>query len=126
MSQDAGKATQSHPDEHEPAAGGSEIARSSSVDTMLREMDEALGAELDKVVRTTRGHRAIDGHSLGNAEGQAHYTFTLPEPWEPADDAPIIVKWFAHTQGIEGTVITSTGTRITITTSSPLPDEALR
>lgn len=95
---------------------------------MLSEMDQALTDEIEHQSQSPFKrvkHSAVDGKLLSEGNGQYIYQFTLTEPWEPQDEAPLSIA-NAAMQGIKCTVVTSTGTLITITSESPLPPDVLR
>ena len=70
-------------------------------------------------------HTAIDGTLISEGNGQYIYQFTLTEPREPQDDAPLTVA-NNTTQKNNCTVVTSKGTTITIASDTPLSPNVLR
>lgn len=92
---------------------------------MLSQMDLALTDEINAQSKKSGNHIAVDGELIAEHSGQHLYIFTLQDPWEPQDDAPVKIN-IGGAQAIKGSVVTSTGTTITIATEQPLPPEALR
>lgn len=91
---------------------------------MIHEMQQAIAEEIKEAGQKAYKHTATNGKETSNQPGQHIYIFTLSELWEPQDDMPLKIK-FSGSQDIKGTVVTSTGTTITIATNKPLPSEAL-
>ena len=91
---------------------------------MLGSMDIALSDELKEQSKRPADHIAINGTLLSEQSGQFIYVFTLCDPWEPQDDTPLKIK-INRTQELKGTIVTSTGTTITIATEEVLPPESL-
>src|SRR5690348_15873688 len=92
---------------------------------MLSQMDLALIDEINAQSKKSGHHIAVDGELIAEQSGQHLYIFTLQDPWEPQDDAPVKIN-IGGAQGLKGLVVTSTGTTITIATEKPLHPEALR
>lgn len=93
---------------------------------MLSEMDEALAYEIKAQSSTKSSKRtAIDGKQLSEQNGLYLYEFSLPTPWEPQDDTPLSIN-IKGAKNIKGTIVTSTGTQITLSVDTPLPEEALQ
>lgn len=98
----------------------------STCEQMLAEMEQALDEEIakksaDKSIK----HSATDGKLLSEGNGQYIYQFTLIDPWTPDDDAPLTIANEAA-KGIRCSVVTSTGTLLTIAADKALPPEVLR
>lgn len=91
---------------------------------MLSQMNLALTDEINAQGKKSGNHVAVDGELIAEQSGQHLYIFTLQDPWEPQDDAPVKINT-GGAQGIKGLVVTSTGATITIATEKPLPPEAL-
>lgn len=94
---------------------------------MLKEMDQAIGDELSYIKQhqySQTKYTAIDGQIISEQGSYNIYQFILETPWEPQDDTPVKVV-FAETQEFKATIVTSTGTIITISTEEPLPQKAL-
>ncbi len=93
---------------------------------ILGEMDTALADEI-KAQSTKRSadHVAVDGKLVAEESGRYVYVFSLQDPWEPEDDTPVRVR-ISGIPAIRGTIVSSTGTMITVATDSPLPPEGLR
>jgi len=91
---------------------------------MLNQMDLALTDEINAQGKKSGNHIAVDGELIAEQSGQHLYIFTLQDPWEPQDDAPVKIN-IGGAHAIKGLVVTSTGTTITIATENPLPPEAL-
>src|SRR5437660_7627477 len=92
---------------------------------MLSQMDLALIDEINAQGKKSGNHIAVDGELTTEQRGQHLSIFTLQDPWEPQDDAPVKIT-IGGTHGIKGSIVTSTGATITISTEEPLPPEALR
>jgi len=98
----------------------------SKLQQILSEMDTALADEIKaQSSRKSADHIAIDGKLVAEESGHYVYSFSLKDPWEPEDDTPIRIK-ISSTPSVKGTIVTSTGTTITIATEQVLPPEALR
>jgi hypothetical protein len=92
---------------------------------MLAQMDAALADEIAKVQRHDRsGKVAHQGQLVSELGGHYIYSYALDEPWEPEDDTPLSVK-FAGGPRLQATVVTASGTSLTIATEVELPPEAL-
>ena len=91
---------------------------------MLEQMDSALLDEIKVQRKKSGSHIAVDGSLITKQTGQYLYIFILQDSWEPQDDTPFKIN-FGGSQEIKGTIVTSTGTTITIATEEPLPPEAL-
>jgi AAA domain len=92
---------------------------------ILAEMDQALADEIFKQSNYKQvKHTAIEGKLLTEGNGQYIYLFTLTEPWEPQDDAPLTVA-NKNVQNNNYTVVNSKGTTITISSDAPLPPDVL-
>src|SRR5207253_2799863 len=87
--------------------------------------DVALGAEIK--VQQDEGksvkHVAVDGQPLGERDGFHYYQFSLNDPWAAEDDTPVRVQVDSNPL-ISATIVSSTGTTITIATRESLPQEA--
>ncbi len=94
---------------------------------MLSEMDRALEIEIKVKEKgsNSRSYIAVDGEPCGEQNGFYLYQYSLIEPWTPEDDTPVRIKELGSTS-IKPMIVTSTGTKITIATSNPLPSEALK
>ncbi len=97
-----------------------------SLEQMCSEMDAALDAELEaqKFNKSVK-HIAVNGKLLAEQNGYYLYVFSLNDPWEPEDETPVSIN-VNNIPSIKATVVTSTGTTITIATHDQLPQEALR
>jgi hypothetical protein len=91
---------------------------------MLSQMDLALTDEINAQGKKSGNHIAVDGELIAEQSGHHLYIFTLQDPWEPQDDTPVKIN-FRGAQEINGAIVTSTATTITIATDQPLPPEAL-
>lgn len=93
---------------------------------VLSEMDSALADEI-KAQSTKRkaDHVAVDGKLLAEESGRYVYVFSLQEPWEPEDDTPVRIR-ISGSPATRGTIVSSTGTTITIATEAELTPEGLR
>lgn len=91
----------------------------------LTEMDIALAAEIKAQESGEKSHKATDGKLVGEQPGLYLYSFSLEEPWEADDDTPISIET-SNGQSINGTVVASNGTTITISSDKPLPRDALQ
>jgi len=96
------------------------------IQSMLVEMNQALADEVVKQSNYKQiKYTAIDGMLVSEGNGQYIYQFTLTEPWEPQDDAPLTIA-NKPTQKNNCTVVTSKGTTITIASDTPLSPDVLR
>jgi DNA replication protein DnaC len=95
-----------------------------TLEEMLGSMDLALSDELKAQSKRPAQHVAINGTLLSEQSGLFIYVFTLCDPWEPQDDTPLKIK-INRTQELRGTIVTSTGTTITIAIEEALPVESL-
>ncbi len=102
-----------------------DISPPDTLKTMLERMDTALRDEIESSQRDNRAGRiATDGQLINETGGQYVYAFSLDEPWEPSDDTPITVQ--AHgSPPVRATVVTASGTTLTIATDVELPPESL-
>ena len=97
-----------------------------SLEQMLVEMDQALSEEIEKLSTFRQvKYSAVDGRLLSEENGRYIYQFTLLEPWEPQDDTPLTIA-NGEVQGMQCTVVNSTGTLITIASEIQLPPDVLR
>lgn len=94
---------------------------------MLSEMDKALEIEIEAKEKSgnSRPHIAVDGQPCGDLNGFYLYQYSLNEPWTPEDDTPVEVQIQSNLP-VNATIVSSTGTVITIATREPLPPEALK
>lgn len=93
---------------------------------MLAEMQQALDEEIaEKSARPNIKHSAVDGKLLSEGNGQYIYQFTLLEPWTPDDDTPLSIV-NPEAKDIRCSVVTSTGTLLTIASDKALPPSLLR
>lgn len=90
-------------------------------------MDKALEIEIEAKEKSgnSRPHIAVDGQSYGELNGFYLYQYSLNEPWTPEDDTPVEVQIQGNLP-INATIVSSTGTVITIATREPLSSEALK
>ena len=79
---------------------------------MISQMDLALIDEINVQSKKSGNHIAVDGEPIAEHSGQHLYIFTLQDPWEPQDDAPVKIN-IRGVQEIKGLVVTSTGTTTT-------------
>lgn len=100
-----------------------------TIDRMRAAMDVALSDELDALRKDQRngrgGHTAINGKLIGVTEGAPLYEFELEGLWEPQEDTPLTIV-LPDRRNLTATLVTTTGSRITISASAELPDDALR
>lgn len=99
-----------------------------SVEVMLHEMDEALAFEIKVQESTNKSgrHIAVNGKPVEEKNDLLHlYEFSLEDPWETQDDAPIKVLINTN-QIVRATIVRSNGLTITIGTKEALPPEALQ
>lgn len=95
---------------------------------MLQAMDVALADEVNEQrKRQSVRHSAVNGHLLSENNRRYFYEFSLDSPWEPEDEASVVVKFGGTTgQEIKASIVTSTGVTISIATEAPLSPEALQ
>lgn len=93
---------------------------------ILIEMDRALADEIAKQSNLNSAHHtATNGKLVTNGNGQYIYTFTLDEPWDPQDEAPLRI---AHANGkeIKCSIVNARGTLITIASDKSLSEDLLQ
>jgi len=101
-------------------------AETSRLQQILSEMDAALADEIKaQSSRKSAEHVAVDGKLLAEESGHYIYSFSLKDSWEPEDDTPISIK-VSSAPSLKGTIVTSTGSTITVATEQAIPAEALR
>ncbi|HLG64839.1 MAG TPA: AAA domain-containing protein [Ktedonosporobacter sp.] len=92
---------------------------------MLAGMQQALDEEIaEKIARPNIKHSAVDGKLVSVGNGQYIYQFTLLEPWTPDDDTSLSIV-NAEAKSIKCSVVTSTGTLLTIASDQALPPAQL-
>jgi hypothetical protein len=92
---------------------------------MLTEMDQALADEIAKQSHLNNiHHTATDGKLVTDGNGQYIYTFTLEEPWDPQDDAPLRIA--KAKEEVKCSVVNVRGTFITIVSDKPLSEDLLQ
>jgi hypothetical protein len=100
-----------------------------TIDRMRAEMDVALSDELEALrkeqLKGRGGHTAVNGKLIGATEGAPLYEFELEGLWEPQEDTPLSVV-LPDKRNFTATLVSTTGSRITISASAELPDDALR
>ncbi len=92
---------------------------------MLTEMDTALAHEIEKQTGTGYNYIARRGQLTSSSGTHYIYTYTLDEPWNTADDDTPVRIQVPGFQPISATVVSVSGTLLTIATEEALPREAL-
>jgi hypothetical protein len=101
-------------------------AKPQTLSEIIHEMDKALEDEIKfQQSNNPPKYIAINGKRLSEQSSHYLYEFSLEAPWEPQDDTPLEVR-INSTKRIKGTLVTSQGMSIRISTEEPLPAEALR
>jgi hypothetical protein len=110
-------------------AGTPDFAAPPTIDRMRAAMDAALSDELDALHKEQRyergGYTAVNGKLIDFTEGAPQYEFELEGLWEPQDETPLSIV-LPDSRKLSATLVTASGSRITISASAELPEDALR
>ncbi len=92
---------------------------------MLAGMQQALDEEIaEKIARPNIKHSAVGGKLVSEGNGQYLYQYTLLDPWTPDDDTPLSIV-NPEAKGLKCSVVTSTGTLLTIASDQVLSPSLL-
>lgn len=99
----------------------------SELDSMIREMVEAINQAIDDANRNKTRYTAVQGQQHTISAGGSYYTFTLEDDWEPGANTSILIEVDPDDPGrdIPGTILSTLNARITLVTEIPLPHTSL-
>src|SRR5216683_6579069 len=98
------------------------------LEKIRKHMEEAIREAIADANTPRTRYKARDGTLRSTRGGSYHYDFLLETLWEPKDDTPVRIQIDPRDpkQMIDGTVIETDGTVISLTTETPLPEQALQ
>ena len=91
-------------------------------------MEEAIREAIEDANAPRTRYKARDGTLRSTRGGSYRYDFLLEKLWEPKDDTPIKIQIDPGDpkRVIEGTIVETDGTVISLATEIPLPEQALQ
>ena len=98
------------------------------LEKIRKHMEEAIREAIEDANAPRTRYKARDGTLCSTRGGSYHYDFFLERLWEPKDDTPVKIQIDPHDlkRVIDGTVIETDGTIISLATEIPLPEQALQ
>ena len=98
------------------------------LEKIRKHMEEAIREAIEDANAPRTRYKARNGELLSRRGGNYHYSFRLEKLWEPKDDTPVKIHIDPRDpkRVIDGTVIETDGTVISLATETPLPEQALQ
>jgi len=98
------------------------------LEKIRKHMEEAIREAIEDADAPRTRYKAKDGKLRSTRGGSYHYDFILEKLWEPKDDTPVKIQIDPRDpkRVIEGAVIETDGTVISLATEVPLPEQALQ